>query len=87
MLKLYFKQQFTVSYKPGDYGTFEETTIDSLDYGVKTPDAPEITGKAGYEFIGWDIDVADTVTKDAVYVAKWQAKDDMEYKVEYYYHK
>ena len=42
VLKVYFKQQFTVSYKKGDHGTFTEgeagkTSFSQLDYNDKTP--------------------------------------------------
>ncbi|WP_317396185.1 InlB B-repeat-containing protein, partial [Faecalicoccus pleomorphus] len=86
VLKVYFKQQFTVTYAPGDHGTFEPQTTGSLDYGTKTPEFKgETTGAAGYTFTGWDKDIADTVTGNVTYTAQWEANKDTEYKVEYYY--
>lgn len=72
VLKVYFKQQFTVTYAPGDHGTFEPQTTGSLDYGTKTPEFKgETTGAAGYTFTGWDKDIADTVTGNVTYTAQW----------------
>jgi hypothetical protein len=88
VLKVYFKQQFTVTYQPGEHGQFAETTTDKLDYGMDTPLAPDTTQcDAGYTFAGWNPTRAATVTADAVYVAQWAAKTDINYTVEYYYQK
>src|SRR5699024_4707094 len=53
VLKVYFKQQFTVNYEKGDHGTFETQTTENIDYGTATP-AFEGTpaGEAGYSFAG-----------------------------------
>jgi uncharacterized repeat protein (TIGR01451 family) len=87
VLKVYFKQQFTVTYTKGEHGTFEDEVTESLDYGDATPAYSKTTpsGEAGYTFTGWNPEVAATVTADAEYVAQWKADDDTEYKVEYYY--
>ncbi|WP_215700706.1 hypothetical protein, partial [Clostridium sp. MCC353] len=86
VLKVYFKQQFTVTYEPGTQGTFKAETTENLDYNTATPGFKgTTTGNAGYTFAGWEPEVADMVTKDAVYVAQWTADEDTEYKVEYYY--
>lgn len=84
VLKVYFKQQFTVKYHPGEHGTFTEQITGNLDYGVKTPAAPEATGEAGYTFVGWDPEFKDTVTANATYVAKWSANTNTPYVVEHY---
>ena len=86
VLKVYFKQQFTVNYEKGDHGTFKTQTTTGIDYGTATP-AFEGTpaGEAGYSFAGWEPEVADTVTENATYVAQWTADTDTKYKVEYYY--
>ncbi|MBS6645101.1 MAG: InlB B-repeat-containing protein, partial [Clostridiaceae bacterium] len=86
VLKVYFKQQFTVTYEPGTQGTFTAETTENLDYNAVTPEFKgNTTGNTGYTFIGWLPEIADTVTEDAVYVAQWAANEDTEYKVEYYY--
>lgn len=89
VLKVYFKQQFTVDYEKGDHGTFETQTTENIDYGTATP-AFEGTpaGEAGYSFAGWEPEVADTVTENATYVAQWtpdySKTKTLKYTVEYY---
>lgn len=86
VLKVYFKQQFTVKYKPGTQGAFDEQKTENIDYGTQTPEFSGVkTGKPGYSFTGWEPEVADTVTENAEYVAQWIAKKDTIYTVEYYY--
>lgn len=88
VLKVYFKQQFTVTYKTELPGTFEEEKTENLDYGVATPSfAGELTCKPGYEFAGWDSTVSETVTENKIYTATWEAKDDIEYHVQYFLEK
>ena len=70
-LKVYFKQQLTVSYLPGDHGAFEMVTHEALDYGTLTPDAPLIAGEVGYQFEGWAPARETKVTADASYEAQW----------------
>lgn len=73
VLKVYFKQQFTVTYDPGDHGTFTAKVTEGLDYGATTPDEPAVTGQAGYTFTGRDKDIAETVTENVTYTAQWKA--------------
>ena len=88
VLKVYFKEQFTVTYEPGDHGTFEAQTNPGLDYGDATPAFDgEKTGDAGYTFTGWAPAVAENVTGNATYVAQWKADEDTAYTVEFYYEK
>ena len=73
VLKLYFKQQFTVTYQPGDHAFFTEQVIGGISYGDKTPEFTgemNITGR--YVFDGWKPSVAGTVTESAVYIAQWR---------------
>ena len=73
VLKLYFKQQFTVTYQPGDHEFFTEQVIGGISYGDKTPEftgTMDIRGK--YVFNGWKPVVAEIVTENAVYVAQWK---------------
>ena len=90
VLKVYFKQQFTVVYEPGAHGTWEaaSATTEKLNYGVATPAFSGNVSSdhdAGYHFVSWTPSVADTVTANAVYVAQWAADSETRYKVEYYY--
>lgn len=88
VLKVYFKQQFTVTYKPGTQGAFEEQTRRGLDYGTATPEfecGP--TGKPGYTFAEWEPSVAKEVTSNAEYEAQWKANANTKYTVEHYLQK
>ena len=85
VLKVYYKQQFTVKYKPGTQGTFEETVFEKLDYGTTTPEYTKSkTGKPGYTFAKWSPEIATTVTENIEYIATWSANTDTKYKVEHY---
>ena len=89
VLKVYFKQQFTVIYKPGTQGAFTEQTKTGLDYGTTTPEfecgPTGPTGKPGYTFAGWEPSVATEVTSNVEYVAQWTANTNTKYTVEFYY--
>ena len=91
VLKVYFKQQFTVTYKPGTQGAFEEQTRRGLDYGTATPEfecgPTGPTGKPGYTFEKWQPSVATEVTSNAEYVAQWTANTNTKYTVEHYLQK
>lgn len=88
ILKIYFKQQFTVTYDPGEHGTWNPEHIKDLDYGVETPAFSGDTDTEhdpGYIFSGWDVTPADTVTETVTYIAQWTANTDTPYTVEFYY--
>ena len=86
VLKVYFKQQFTVKYLPGTYGTFEEQIYENLDYGSDIPEfSGNKTGKPGYTFSKWNPIVSGKVNENKVYTAEWRANTDTTYTVEYYY--
>ena len=62
---------FTVTYNlDGGTTTSDKTTFSDLIYGIKTPTINKPT-KAGYTFAGWEPKVADKVTDNATYTAKW----------------
>ncbi len=84
VLKVYYKQQFTVTYQPGDHAAdgSQAQSTGSLDWGAKTPEAPVYEGAPGYSFAGWSTEVAETVTGDVTYVAQWTPNTNTEYKVE-----
>ena len=63
---------FSVTYEPGEHGTFEPQVTRDLEIGADTPAAPEVTGEDGWEFVGWSPAVSDKVTGNNVYVAQWQ---------------
>ena len=86
ILKLYFKQQFTVRYTDGveNETIFEDKVISGLNYNDDTPKFGNDPVRIGYEFMKWTPEVEEKVTADATYVAQWQAKK-YQYTVNYYY--
>ena len=68
--------EYTVSYLPGEHGTFPQENYNGLHYGNDTPAFQgETTGEATWEFAGWLPEVAETVTGSAVYTAQWERSD------------
>lgn len=72
VIKVYYKKiGYTVTYEPGEHGTFT-----AKEYNAKHGDATpafdgETTGKPGWTFDGWEPEVAKTVTGNATYTAKF----------------
>lgn len=63
---------FTVTYEPGEHGTFARQVYNNLDYGASTPAfAGTPTGEAGWRFSGWAPTVDPVVTGNMTYVAQW----------------
>ena len=75
---------YTVTYTDGVVG---EVVFANQAYTVPSGSAtPAFVGtptRENYDFIGWEPDVADTVTEDVTYVAQWRPST-AEYTVEYY---
>ncbi|MEL7649804.1 MAG: S-layer homology domain-containing protein [Sedimentibacter sp.] len=67
------QDKYTVTYQPGDHGTFAEQSTPNLIYGDATPTAPDAENnhESGWTFAGWSPAVAATVTGNATYVATW----------------
>lgn len=70
VIKVYYKKiGYTVTYEPGEYGTFKTQKHDAK-HGDATPAFDgETTGKPGWTFAGWEPEVAKTVTGNATYTA------------------
>ena len=64
------KNKYTVTYKAGDHGAFE-TVSTEVEYGSSTPAAPELTCESGYRFDSWDKEIAETVTENVTYTARF----------------
>jgi len=76
---------FTVTYEPGDYGTFATQPHSNLLIGTATPKfVGTEDGKAGWTFADWDPEWKGTVTEDVTYVAQWDPNEDIELTVNYY---
>ena len=85
VIKVYYKKiGYTVTYEPGELGTFKAKAYNAK-HGDATPAFDgETTGKPGWKFDGWEPKVDKTVTKNATYVAQWKEKDvAVNYEAEY----
>lgn len=73
VIKVYYKKiGYTVKYNPGEHGTFEAKEYNAK-YGDNTPAFDgETTGEPGWTFAGWEPKVADKVTGNVTYTAKWE---------------
>lgn len=65
---------FTVTYTDGveDEVIFENDVHTGLNAGDATPAFDGTPAREGYVFLGWEPEVAETVTGDATYVATWE---------------
>ena len=66
-------ETFTVTYTDGVDGEeiFADQVTGNLKSGDKTPAFNGTPTRDGYQFIGWEPTVAETVTANATYVAQW----------------
>lgn len=67
-----FIRAFTVTYKDGIEG---EVFPEQSYFVSENSPTPAFVGELirdGYKFIGWEPEIAETVTEDVAYVAKWQ---------------
>lgn len=71
------KLEYTVTYQPGEHGAltgadaYGNVVYLNVAYGEKTPNAPEVNAEKGYYFTGWNPEIAETVTGNAVYTAQY----------------
>ena len=65
----------TVTYTDGVKGeeVFEDVVCKDIPYGTGTPAfGTKDPTRKGYKFVGWEPEVAETVTKNVTYTAKWE---------------
>ena len=65
----------TVTYTDGVKGeeVFADVVYKDIPYGTSTPAfGTKDPTREGYKFAGWEPEVAETVTKDVTYTAKWE---------------
>lgn len=65
----------TVTYTDGVKGeeVFEDVVHKDIPYGTSTPAfGTKDPTRKGYKFVGWEPEVAETVTKNVTYTAKWE---------------
>ena len=66
-------QTYTVVYADGAENTvFEAKNFPNLTSGASTPAFGDNPVRDGYTFLGWEPALAETVTGDVTYTAKWQ---------------
>ncbi|MGM9573723.1 MAG: S-layer homology domain-containing protein [Hominicoprocola sp.] len=65
---------YSVTYTDGVDGkeVFADKTTNYVRAGEKTPAFGETPSRDGYRFIGWEPEVADTVTENVTYTAQWR---------------
>ena len=64
---------YTVTYTDGAKGkAFEEQVYEDILSGTKTPKFDGTPTRKGYKFVGWEPEVAETVTENVTYTAKWE---------------
>ncbi|MDR1778181.1 MAG: InlB B-repeat-containing protein [Clostridiales Family XIII bacterium] len=88
-LKVYFKAQYTVTYLPGDQGTWSSAgdIHSGIDWGTSTPAVsvdPTTAHYPGYTFSGWNQTLDSAVKSDRTYLAQWTPLSGVPYTVEHY---
>ena len=64
---------YTVTYTDGAKGkAFEDQVYENVLSGTKTPNFDGTPTRKGYKFVGWEPEVAETVTENVTYTAKWE---------------
>lgn len=63
---------FTVTYTDGANGAVFPNQVSNLPAGTATPAFSGTLAREGYTFVGWNPAVAETVTADVTYAAKWE---------------
>ncbi len=64
---------YTVTYTDGAKGkAFEDQVYEDVLSGTKTPEFNGTPTREGYKFVGWEPEVAETVTKNVTYTAQWE---------------
>ena len=68
-----WEKLYTVTYTDGVGGkAFKDDVHSDLEKDTKTPAYKDgIPTRKGFKFLGWEPEVADTVTEDVTYTAKW----------------
>jgi len=64
---------YTVTYTDGAKGkAFEDQVYENVLSGTKTPNFDGTPTRKGYKFVGWEPEVAETVTENVTYTAQWE---------------
>ena len=81
--QLLFDRYYTVIYTDGANGAAFAEESHLVKYGEPTPAFEGTPERVGYKFLGWEPEVAETVTEDATYTAKWDKLFTVTYKDPY----
>ena len=68
-----WEQVYTVTYTDGAEGAVFADQVYEVKPGDATPAFVGSTTREGYKFLGWQPEVAETVTESVVYTAQWEA--------------
>lgn len=71
---------YTVKYIDGINGAIFAEESHTAKYGDPTPAFEGSTDREGYKFLGWEPEVAETVTDNTTYTAKWEKLFTVTYK-------
>ena len=71
---------YTVKYSDGIGGKAFKDESHTAKYGDPTPAFEGSTDREGYKFLGWEPEVAETVTDNTTYTAKWEKLFTVTYK-------
>ena len=86
VVKIYYdRNTYTVTYTDGveNEDVFADQVNKDIRYGAETPAFNGKPSRTGYDFAGWDSDVAETVTDNVTYTATWEKRTDLSYTVKY----
>ena len=68
-----WEELYTVTYTDGVKGkAFEDQVYENVLSGTKTPNFDGTPTRKGYKFVGWEPEVAETVTENVTYTAQWE---------------
>ena len=68
-----WEELYTVTYTDGVKGkAFKDQVYENVLSGTKTPNFDGTPTRKGYKFVGWEPEVAETVTENVTYIAKWE---------------
>ncbi len=82
-IEIYRNKRFQVKFNlaGGENGGIGDVMVEE---GTLIKDVKPIPTRAGYNFMGWDVDGNTPLTENLILTAKWMALTDRIYKVEYY---
>ena len=72
-----YEVKYTITYKDGANGdVFADEVHGDLNAGDATPEFGGTLEREGYEFVGWNPEVSETVEGNAIYTAVWEKVEE-----------